>query len=181
MKDIPLSTWYYILHPRPCALVCSGRPERYSCMPASWIMPVSRSPPYVAIAIARTRYTYTLIRECRCFTINMLGLGRLKALHYLGTVSGREVPDKVSRAGLTVKRAKRIETIVIDEAVAIAECVLEKDIECGDHNIIVGRIIDVYGEEYMRGPPDLRKYKPILHIGRDLYTTAEKIIKAPSA
>ena len=83
--------WYYMLHPRPVVIVASKFKDRLSAMAASWAMPVSRKPPIVATAIARTRYTYELIIESKEFSINLLPKEHLSKIHFLGTVSGRDL------------------------------------------------------------------------------------------
>ncbi len=176
--NLDLDTWVYILHPRPVAMVVSGTWDRYSAMPASWIMPVSRKPPMLAIAIARSRYTYELIKEFREFAVCVLSADHYRAVHFMGTVSGREVSDKIRAAGLTKISAKRIRAPVIGESLAVAECELVNDIEAGDHNIVVGKVLEVYKRRDIE-VQDPSSYRVLLHIGRNLYTEpSEKVLRA---
>ncbi len=171
-------TWIYILHPRPVAVVVSGTWDRYSAMPASWIMPVSRKPPMLAIAIAKSRYTYELIKEFREFAVCILSSASYRAVHFMGTVSGREISDKIRAAGLTKVNAKKIRAPIIGESLAVAECELVNDIEAGDHNIIVGKVLEVYrrSDIEVHNPSS---YRALLHIGRNLYTEpSEKVLRA---
>mgnify|MGYP000663302836 CR=1 FL=1 len=176
--NIDLDTWVYILHPRPVAVIVSGTWERYSAMPASWIMPVSRKPPMLAIAIVRSRYTYELIKEFREFVICVLSSANYKAVHFMGTVSGRKVNDKIGAAGLSKVRAKRIRAPIIGESLAVAECEFVNDVKAGDHNIVIGKVLEVYKKRDVE-VQDPGKYRPLLHIGKNLYTEpSEKVFRA---
>ncbi|MEM0385245.1 MAG: flavin reductase, partial [Nitrososphaeria archaeon] len=76
-------------------------------------------------------------------------------------------------AKLTKERARKIDTAVIKECIAHIECLLEKKIELGDHDLFVGRVVEAYCEEeaYDLGILNTSKFKPILHLGRDKFTT----------
>jgi len=137
-------------------------------------MPVSRNPPYVAVAIAPDRYTYELIKKYKDFSVNILELKDVKKLHFMGSVSGKELPDKIEKAGLSICNPYAIKSITLCESVATAECTLEKVVPCGDHDIFVGRVVKVYGMEYFIKLPDIEKYESILHIGMNYYTTTIK-------
>jgi len=167
--EIDLDSWPYILHPRPVAIVVSGNWEEYSAMPASWTTPVSRKPPIVAIAIARSRHTYSLISRYREFALCVLGLEHVKSIHMLGNVSGRDVKDKIAYAGLTKAKAKKVSCPIIAESLAIAECSLIKDIETGDHNLVLGKVLTAYIKSGVR-LLNTESYSPTLHVGRNRYS-----------
>ena len=172
-EEIPLDNWYYLLHPRPVAVVVSGDWESYSAMPASWITPVSRKPPVVAAAIARSRYTYSLIKRFREFALCILGFEYAKNIDVLGSVSGRDVRDMIVFAGLSKDRGKKVSCPIIKESIAVIECSLRGDIEVGDHNIVLGDVLVAYvrkGVEILN--PD--SYRIALHIGRNRYTVPSK-------
>ena len=143
-RRISSREWPYILHPRPVTIVASRFRDKLTAMAASWTMPVSREPPVVAAAIAKTRYTYELIIKSKEFSINLLPKEHLSKIHFLGTVSGRDFANKISAAGLTMTKAKKISSPIILESLAVTECVLLKDIEAGDHNIVVGKVVEAY-------------------------------------
>ncbi|MCI4435755.1 MAG: flavin reductase family protein [Ignisphaera sp.] len=168
-REISADEWPYILHPRPVAVVVSGSWDDYSAMPASWVMPVSRKPPIVAVAIARTRYTYSLIARYKEFALCILGIDRAREIHAMGSVSGRDVRDKISYAGLTKARGKKVSCPIIAESLAVAECTLVNDIEAGDHNLVLGRVLTAYIREGIK-LLDPNTYTIALHIGRNRYT-----------
>lgn len=172
-ESLELRNWVYTLHPRPVVVVVAGSWDEYSAMPASWIMPVSRSPPVVAIAIARTRYTYELIKKYREFSICILSSEHLDKIHFLGTKSGREIRDKIVVAGLRKERSRKISTPIIAESIVVLECRLRDIVEAGDHDIVIGEII----EAYKRKDVDIsnpESYQIPLHIGGNKYTVPKE-------
>ncbi len=177
-KKISFKEWPYILHPRPVAIIASGYSGRVSAMPASWITPVSRNPPVVAVAISKKRFTYELIIKSHEFSVNILPKEFMEKIHYLGCVSGREEPNKIAKTKLTVVKGRRINSPIILESLAIAECFLWKNIEAGDHNIIVGRIVETYAKQEFNVFNEEIFEKILLHVGRNIYThpTGMKIV-----
>ncbi len=152
----------YLLHPRPAILIGSCSRGECSALVAAWVTPVSRDPPYIAVAIAPTRYTYSLLKDSGKFSVIVLPWDKLRNLHYLGTVSGREVKDKLSRSGLKWSISD-FGVPVCEEALAYAECSLSKDVPCGDHQLVVGEVVNLFVKEGIDigSPP---KYDVPLHV-----------------
>ena len=176
--EIDFENWVYVLHPRPVAIIAAKYKDKLSAMPASWVTPVSRRPPILAVAISKKRYTYHLIAGSREFTVNILPITYLKNIQFLGTVSGRDYKNKIMSAGLTMGHAKKVSAPIINESTVVIECILKKDIESGDHNIITGEILEIYAksdpltEDYITSVP--------LHIRKSIYTVASKEFKKAS-
>ncbi|RLG75308.1 MAG: flavin reductase family protein [Thermoprotei archaeon] len=170
-RKISFREWPYILHPRPVTIVASKFKNKLSAMAASWTMPVSRKPPVVAVAIAKNRFTYELIIKSKEFSLNLLPKEYLEKIQFLGTVSGREFVNKIEAANLTMASAKRIGSPIILESLAILECILRKDIESGDHNIIVGEIIEVYARKEFNILNEETIRRIPLHVRSNKYTS----------
>jgi len=170
---IDISTWHYMMHPRPVFVVGSCSDNRCSAMAASWATPVSRSPPMLAVAIAEERYTYSLIRESSQFSVLVLPWEKLRALHLLGVVSTYEDPQKLEKSGLSWVEGRRLRVPVCLEALAVAECIVENDIPAGDHRLILGRVVEAYAKPGVRlGDPTV--YDVPLHVGGSLYARVER-------
>ncbi|NPA05641.1 MAG: flavin reductase family protein [Crenarchaeota archaeon] len=174
-RSLEPRSWVYLLHPRPVAVIVAGTMERYSAMPASWIMPASRDPPVVAVAIARSRYTYHFLARLREFNVCILGVDHLRSIHMMGTVSGRDVEDKITWAGLTKTTAKRTKAPVIAESLAVIEAALDMVVEAGDHDIVLGKVLEAYVREGVE-PGDPASYRVPLHIKRNMYTVPAKTV-----
>ncbi len=146
-------------------------------MAASWITPVSRTPPYLAVAIAESRFTYTLLKESREFTVNILDATHSREVHMAGTISGRDYPDKLERIGLKWGKARRVSAPVCLDSLAVAECALEGLHPYGDHVLVVGRILEAYVREGVE-LVDPKSYQPLLHCGGNKYTApSEKVVE----
>jgi len=177
-KKISFREWPYILHPRPVVIIASEYNGKVSAMPASWTMPVSRESPVIAVAISKKRFTYELIIKSHEFSVNILSRDLLGKIHYLGCVSGRDEPDKIAKAGLTITKGRKINSPIVLESLAVAECTLWKNIEAGDHNIVVGRVAEAYAKPEFDIFSEKIFEKTPLHVGRNVYTypISKKII-----
>lgn len=129
------------LLPEPVAIAIA-RDERGCHNPITlcWFMPTSHDPPLVAISIGRTRHSLAALRHARAFVLSIpaAGMGRDAAFH--GSHSGRDV-DKLAVCGTRTRPATRIDSVLLMEAAANLECVLEAEHEAGDHVVFIGRVV----------------------------------------
>ena len=175
-----MSRVYRLLHPKLTVLVVSKTKDgKVNVMTAAWCMPVSASPPLIAVSIAPSRYTYDIIRESGEFVISIPTVDLLKKVHYCGCVSGRVV-DKVKEAGFTLAKSNKVGVPYIKECVASLECRVYKMFELGDHVLVIGEVVDVhYSKEFFderKGIYDIKKTKLILHLGGAYYATNDSRI-----
>ena len=170
---------YHLIHPKPAVIVISvDRSGRANGMTAAWTTPLSISPPLVGVSISPRRYTYELVKSSGEFTINVLDRRYASQVHYVGTVSGRD-RDKLAEAGFTLRKSKSVKPRHIGEALAVLECVVEKDVEAGDHVFFIGRVVEAYAK------PDVfdevyrpKKAKILMHLGGSYYATlADELIE----
>lgn len=105
-----------------------------------WTMIASYQPPMMAIAVAKSHYSTKAIRHSRCFTISYPSAEMAEAALFFGSVSGRDT-DKFAEFPCKNKPAKKIDSVILTDAVANFECKLEGQMQAGDHIIFVGRII----------------------------------------
>jgi flavin reductase (DIM6/NTAB) family NADH-FMN oxidoreductase RutF len=108
-----------------------------------WSMQVSMKPPMWAIALRPERYSTGCIRRTGCFTLVMPTVEMAKDAMFFGTKSGLDV-DKFAVRGTKVSAAKEIDSVLVEDAVANFECVLEGEMEAGDHIIFTGRVVASY-------------------------------------
>jgi flavin reductase (DIM6/NTAB) family NADH-FMN oxidoreductase RutF len=116
-----------------------------------WSMIASGEPPMMAIALTPKRYSTGAIRHSRCFTVAYPSQEMSKEAMFFGTHSG-ENTDKFAETGCKISPAEKIDSCLIDDAVANFECVLENELATGDHIIFVGRVVacHVNSENKMR-------------------------------
>jgi len=176
-----MKAFYRLLHPRPTAIVtCVDSEGRPNALAISWMTPVAREPPTVAICVAKKRYSHALISETGEFVINIPSAELVEAVHYCGTVSGRDVPDKIGKAGLTAKPAKVVKAPVVEECPAHLECVVKQVVDCGSHDIFVAEVVAAYADPraFKGGLWELDVVRPLLHAGGNVYSKPEPTFKA---
>jgi len=179
-KEDAMKAFYRLLHPRPAVLVtCVDREGKPNAIAISWITPVARDPPTVAICVAKKRYSYGLIKETGEFVVNVPSTELAEAVHYCGSVSGRDVPDKIAKAGLTAKPAKVVRAPIIEECPAHLECRVKQVIDCGSHDIFVAEVVAAYADPkaFREGLWDLEAVRPLLHAGGNIYSKPEPTFK----
>lgn len=146
-------------------------------MIAAWATPLSFNPPLVGVSIAPSRYTHEVVKSSGEFTLNVMDRRYVRQVHFIGTVSGRG-RDKLSEAGLTLMDSRRVRSPHADEAMAVLECVVEREVPAGDHTLFIARIVDAYAR---RGVFD-EVYRPdrakiLMHLGGSEYATiADELI-----
>jgi flavin reductase (DIM6/NTAB) family NADH-FMN oxidoreductase RutF len=72
----------------------------------AWAMPTSQKPPLVAISVAPTRHSHTLIEESGEFVINIPTIETLQAVYACGSLTGRSF-DKFKKTNLTPSQPKQ--------------------------------------------------------------------------
>ena len=177
---VDLSSTYRLLHPRLVVLVsCVDKTGKANVITLAWSMPVSISPPMVAISIAPKRHSHQLIQETKEFVVNVPTMDIVKETLFCGRRSGR-IHDKFKEARLTPLPAKMVQPPVIKECVAHLECKLHQQITTGDHTVFVGRVLTAYANEAVFDKKfDLKKVKPIYHMGGDDFATLVPEIVTP--
>lgn len=79
-----------------------------------------------------------------------------------------------------MKWLKRVNVLIISECVAHVECKVVKTIKLGDHDLIVGQIVEAYAsDDHFEEVYDTIKFRPWLHIGKNFFTTCIKKIIEP--
>jgi len=105
-----------------------------------WTMIASYEPLMMAIAVARTHYSIKTIRYSKCFTIAFPSSQMADAALFFGSKSGRDT-DKFAQFDCKTLPAKKIDSVLLADAVANFECTLEAQISAGDHIIFVGKVV----------------------------------------
>jgi flavin reductase (DIM6/NTAB) family NADH-FMN oxidoreductase RutF len=94
----------------------------------------------MAIALAHKRYTAGAIRHSKCFTIAYPSKEMIYEVMLFGTNSGRDM-DKLEAASSSYCPAEKIDSVLLEEATANFECVLENEIVTGDHIVFIGKVV----------------------------------------
>ena len=105
-----------------------------------WLMRTSFEPPMLAIAVGLKTHSCETIRRSGCFTVTFPNEAQIKEAHFFGTHSGKNT-DKLKEFGTATSAATEIDSVILDDASANFECVLEGELITGDHVIFAGRVV----------------------------------------
>lgn len=142
-SDIDLTTSYRFLYPRLTVIVSSGTLKEPSALAIAWSTPLSADPPLVGILVARKRFSHGIITKTKSFVINVPSFDLVKGTHYVGQISGREDPEKITKSGFTLEPSENILAPRIRECRIQIGCQLVDTIETGDHTMFVGEVIEI--------------------------------------
>jgi flavin reductase (DIM6/NTAB) family NADH-FMN oxidoreductase RutF len=106
----------------------------------NWAMFASGSPLMMAIAVAKGHYSVKAIEHSKYFTIAYPSAEMVKDTLFFGSHSGRDT-DKFTQSECRTEPARQIDSVLLTDAVANFECVLESQMPAGDHVIYVGRVV----------------------------------------
>lgn len=112
--------------------------ERKDAFTAAWIMQASFNPLLLAISINPDNASYELLHASGCFTVNVLKQGQMELARHFGTKSGRD-QDKLERMRT---RPGRAGSPILEDALAYFECEVEGRTRAGDHELVLGRVVD---------------------------------------
>jgi flavin reductase (DIM6/NTAB) family NADH-FMN oxidoreductase RutF len=164
--NVTISSAFRLLHPMHTVLVsCVGKTGKPNITTLAWAMPTSLNPPLLAISLAPTRHSHSLIEESGEFIVNIPTLEILQAVYACGSLTGRSF-DKFKKANLTPMPAKKVKAPAIRECIAHLECQVENKFTTGDHNVFVGKILEAYADMgVFTESYDLKKTRMLYHAG----------------
>jgi flavin reductase (DIM6/NTAB) family NADH-FMN oxidoreductase RutF/dTDP-glucose pyrophosphorylase len=121
--------------PSPVSVVTTfngdGRPHGTT---VSAFCSLSGDPPLVLVALDRSSDLLELLKESRCFGINLLGAGQDE----IGLACARKGPDKFD--GVSWRDERGLPRI--DDAAAWLACEVQEFLPGGDHQIVVGLVTE---------------------------------------
>ena len=129
-------------------VIAIARDARGRCNPITlgWTMITSGQPPMLAIAVGETRYSLEAIRHAGSFVLAFPSAAMAEEVSFFGTRSGRDL-DKLAALGTPTQPATHIDSVLLAEAVANFECVVEQEVITGDHVLFVGRVVAAHAHE----------------------------------
>ena len=105
---------------------------------AAWVMQASFDPLLLALSINREHASYRLLHAGGGFVVNLLKQGQLDLARAFGTLSGRD-RDKLALVGW---RPGRGGAPILEEALGYFDCRLESSMPAGDHDLVLGRVLE---------------------------------------
>ena len=125
----------------------------------AWVCRVNAAPPMMGAALGKRHHTNKGIHEHREFSVNVPGADLIKAVDYVGLVSGEKVDKSKAFEPFygQLKHAPMIRSCPLT-----MECKLINTVDLPADEFFIGEIVGVYTEErYLTdGKPDIQKMKP---------------------
>jgi flavin reductase (DIM6/NTAB) family NADH-FMN oxidoreductase RutF len=148
-------------YPMPVSLVGTHVNGKPNFMAVAWFTMVSYKPPRIAIALGKSHYTNSGIKENETFSLCLPSEDMVEITDYCGIVSGKNA-DKSGIFDLFCGELKTAP--LISNCPLSMECKLVEIVESGLNEIFIGEIMGTYTEEKFmtEGKLDFRKMKPLL-------------------
>jgi flavin reductase (DIM6/NTAB) family NADH-FMN oxidoreductase RutF len=112
--------------------------ERRDAFTAAWVVQTSFEPLLLGVSVNPQNASYPILRAAGSFTVNVLRQGQIELARRFGTRSGRD-EDKLSGVRW---HAGRGGAPILDDTLAYFECELGATLPAGDHELVLGRVID---------------------------------------
>lgn len=176
-KDFGAKTW---LFPMPVLIVAAYDADGVpNAMNAAWGGIYTDD--MVGICLSENHKTTRNILKTGAFTVSPATADAIVECDYVGIVSGNKVPDKLSRAGITVKKAQSVNAPIIEQLPVALECELVSYDE--ESCYMVGRIVNVSAVNDVldaEGNISLGKVKPVVYdpISHDYLAVSDKVADA---
>ena len=132
---------YIRLHgPKETTLITTKFNKKENVLAVAWHMPCSFKPFLYVISIAKSRYSYLLIKRSKVFCVNFVPASLKRKVLYCGTCSGK-THDKFKEASLKKRPCKYINCSYLADALAWLECEVINEVETGDHVLFIGKVL----------------------------------------
>ena len=115
-------------------------------MPASWHMPVSKSPFRYAVAVREENFTHQLIQEHNSFTLNFLPIEHFETVNLMGKLHG-DMDDKMAKSGLSIEGKDINNNVLLSASDFIYECEVCDTYKNGDHTIFIADVFKIHVNE----------------------------------
>jgi len=134
------------LQPMPNVLVsCRGLNGEDNVLAVGYCCNCSYAPPMVMVGIVPSRYSYKMIKESGCFVVNLVGKEYGETFKYLGSHSKRD-EDKLEKMNVKMSDGIKVNAPILDDCPVNIECKVVDSIVTGSHEMFVGKIEYVHGD-----------------------------------
>jgi len=154
-----------LLYPLPAVLVGANVDGKPNFSTYAWCGIVSSRPPMLSVAFQHQRHTFKGVKQNGTFSVNIPSIELVEETDYCGLVSGRKT-DKVADCKFNVFYGELANAPMISECPVNIECLALHILNLGSHEMVVGRIKEVYATDscLTNGEPDVNKIQPFLWV-----------------
>ena len=159
-KNLGIKTYLY---PQPTLVIATYNQDgSVNAMVAAWGSVSDTN--QVAIYVAKSHKTVPNILSKKAFTVSMATAKDIRAIDYLGLVSGNKDADKFAKSGLTALKSENVDAPLIAELPLALECRLVSYDE--ESELLLGEIVNVTADESVldeNGKLSVEKLAPVCY------------------
>lgn len=134
------------LQPMPKVLVsCRGLNGENNVLAVAYCGNCSYDPPMVMVGIVPSRYSYKMIKESRCFVVNLVDKSYKDTFAYLGSHSKRD-EDKLATMNVQLENGKTVDAPYLPDCPVNIECTVIDSIVTGSHEMFIGKVEYVHAD-----------------------------------
>jgi len=147
--------------PMPMVVVGAVVEGRINYLAVAWVCWVNANPPMIGIALGKGHHTNKGIREHKEFGISIPSVDLIKAVDYVGLVSGSKANK--SKVFESFQGQLSYAPMIRHSPVSL-ECKVVTKVDLPSNEFFIGEIVGVYTEErYLTdGKPDIKKIRPFI-------------------
>jgi flavin reductase (DIM6/NTAB) family NADH-FMN oxidoreductase RutF len=138
------------IFPMPVLLISTFNDDgSVDVMNAAWGTMLDRD--MVALNLTETHKTVENIKENKGFVVHIADAAHVVEADYFGVVSGHDVPDKLSKAGMTFTKSELVDAPIINELPIAMECEFVEFQDDATGIGVIGKVLRTSVEEaYMK-------------------------------
>ena len=165
-KELSPAKAYRLFYPNIVALLSASFRKDADVMPVISYCSLSFEPALIGVAISPKSFTYSLVRKSGCFSLNIVNSDMARAIAASGDISAKDrKKDKLSIAGISLDKARKISGKTIKGAAAVVECAVLETVRTGDHDFLVARCETAYAIDDFEDYWKYENYSPALYAG----------------
>ncbi len=134
------------IFPMPVLMVATYNDDgSVNVMTAAWGTMAERD--IVALNLTETHQTVRNIKKRRAFTVSIADASHVVEADYFGDESGKNVSDKLGKAGMTAIKSENVDAPIINESPICLECEFI-EYQSGPYGLgVIGKVVNVSVEE----------------------------------
>ncbi len=166
------------IFPMPVLMIATYNDDgSVNVMNAAWGMMIEMDT--IALNLTETHKTVQNIKKRCAFTVSIADAAHVVEADYFGVESGKNVADKLAKAGMTATKSENVDAPIINDFPICMECEFV-EFQSNDYGAgVIGKIVNVCAEESVltEDKVDIAKlgaiaYDPFTH---GYYTVGERV------
>jgi flavin reductase (DIM6/NTAB) family NADH-FMN oxidoreductase RutF len=160
-----------LLFPHSVVLVGADVDGKPDFVTVAWATVACGTPPFIAIALNKTRHSLKGVTQNMAFSVNIPGKAMVKETDYCGLVTGAKT-DKAQDCNLTVSYGEVANAPYIEQCPVNIGCKAEHIVNLGSHYLIAGAVKEILvADDCMtEGKPDATKIDPLVVVATPALT-----------